>query len=204
MAPIHRFSMVEKGKAPREEPDPLPPKKWLAPHGSDEGALQVVSRPLCERAPPGFPLPLYAHVEGPEGADADRHGRCRRRRQRVTKVWVVPPGVHTKGSSQEFVLHIAIPLQSWIRLPPFFASIIPQGEPLELWLQHAGCSTLATEAEVAVVAPGEVYMTWGWREIARVCRTRGVFAIHLDYDGASVMLFKVFDASRRRLECCPG
>ena len=47
-------------------------------------------------------------------------------------------------------------------------------------------------------------MTRGWREIARVCRTRGVFAIHLDYDGASVMLFKVFDASGRWLECCPG
>ena len=46
-------------------------------------------------------------------------------------------------------------------------------------------------------------MTQGWREIARVCRTRGVFAIHLDYDGASLMLFKVFDASGRRLECCP-
>ena len=26
----------------------------------------------------------------------------------------------------------------------------------------------------------------------------------MDYDGASVMLFKVFDASGRRLECCPG
>ena len=32
----------------------------------------------------------------------------------------------------------------------------------------------------------------------------GVFAVHLDYDGASVMLFKVCDASGRRLECCPG
>ena len=76
--------------------------------------------------------------------------------------------------------------------------------PLELWLQHAGCSTLATEAEVAVVAPGEVFMTRGWSEIARVCRTRGAFAIHLEYDGASVMFFKVFDANGRRLECCPG
>ena len=56
------------------------------------------------------------------------------RRRRVMKVWVVPSGVHTEGSSQEFVLHVAIPLQSWIRLPPFFASIIPQGELLELWL----------------------------------------------------------------------
>ena len=46
-------------------------------------------------------------------------------------------------------------------------------------------------------------MTRGWREIARVCRVRGVFAVHLDYDSASVMLFKVFDASGRRLECCP-
>ena len=33
---------------------------------------------------------------------------------------------------------------------------------MERWLQHAGCSALATEAEVAVVAPGEVYMTQGW------------------------------------------
>ena len=102
------------------------------------------------------------------------------------------------------MLHVAMPPQSWIRLPPFFASIIPQGELLELWLQHAGCSTLATEAEVAVVAPGEVFMTRGWSEIARVCRTRGAFAIHLEYDGASVMFFKVFDANGRRLECCPG
>ena len=125
MAPIRRFSTAEKGKAPREEPDPFPPKKRLVLHGPDEGAHQVVSRPWCERPPPGFPLPLYAHVEGPEGADADRHERHRR----VTKVWVVPPGVHTEGSSREFVLHAAMPPQSWIRLPPFFASIIPQGSP---------------------------------------------------------------------------
>ena len=204
MAPIRRFSTAEKGKAPREEPDPLPPKKRLIPRGPDEGVLQVVSRPWCERAPPGFPLPLYAHIEGSEGVDADRRGRRRRRRRRVTKVWVVPPGVHTEGSSREFVLHAAMPPQSWIRLPPFFASIIPQGEPLELWLQHAGCSTLATEAEVAVVAPGEVFMTRGWGEIARVCRTGGALIIHLEYDGASLMFFKVFDAEGRRLECCPG
>ena len=47
-------------------------------------------------------------------------------------------------------------------------------------------------------------MTRGWSEIARVCRTRGAFANHLEYDGASVMFFKVFDANGRRLECCPG
>ena len=47
-------------------------------------------------------------------------------------------------------------------------------------------------------------MTRGWREIARVCRTRGVFAIHLDYDGASMMILKVFDVDGRRVECCPG
>ena len=47
-------------------------------------------------------------------------------------------------------------------------------------------------------------MTRGWSEITRVCRTRGAFAIHLEYDGASVVFFKVFDANGRRLECCPG
>ena len=55
-----------------------------------------------------------------------------------------------------------------------------------------------------VVAPGEVFMTRGWSEIAQVCRTRGAFTIHLEYDGALVMFFKVFDANGRRLECCPG
>ena len=88
--------------------------------------------------------------------------------------------------------------------PPFFASVIPQGEPRGLWPQHAGCGTPATGAEVAVVAPGEVFMTRGWGEVARVCRTRGALTIHLEYDGASVMFFKVFDAEGRRLECCPG
>ena len=86
---------------------------------------------------------------------------------------------------------------------PFFASVIPQGEPLGLWLQHAGCSTLATGAEVAVIAPGEVFMSQRSSESARVCRTRGALAIHLEYEGASVMSFKVFDAEGRRLECCP-
>ena len=47
-------------------------------------------------------------------------------------------------------------------------------------------------------------MTRGGSEIARVCRTRGAFAIHLEYDGASVMFFKVFDANGHRLECFPG
>src|SRR4051812_16629700 len=80
----------------------------------------------------------------------------------------------------------------------------PQGRLLELWLQHADCSTPATEAEVAVLASGEVFMTRGWGEIARGCRARGALTILLEYDGASVMFFKVFDANGRRLECCPG
>ena len=46
-------------------------------------------------------------------------------------------------------------------------------------------------------------MTRGWGEIARVCRSEGALVIHLDYDGASLMLFKVFDEEGRRLECCP-
>ena len=46
-------------------------------------------------------------------------------------------------------------------------------------------------------------MTQGWGEIARVCRSEGALVIHLDYDGASLMLFKVFDEDGCRLECCP-
>ena len=47
-------------------------------------------------------------------------------------------------------------------------------------------------------------MTRGWGEVARVCRAEGSLAIHFEYDGASTMFFKVFDANGRWLECCPG
>ena len=60
-----------------------------------------------------------------------------------------------------------------------------------------------TEAEVEVVAPGKVFLTHGWGEIARVCRIGSALVIHLEYDGASLMFFKVFDEEGRRLECCP-
>ena len=46
-------------------------------------------------------------------------------------------------------------------------------------------------------------MSPGWGEIARVCRSEEALVIHLDYDGASLMLFKVFDEDGRRLECFP-
>ena len=60
-----------------------------------------------------------------------------------------------------------------------------------------------TGAEVEVIAPGNVFMTRGWGEVARVCRTGGALVIHFEYDGATLMFFKVFDAEGRRLECCP-
>ena len=31
----------------------------------------------------------------------------------------------------------------------------------------------------------------------------GALVIHFEYDGASLLSFKVFDAEGRRLECCP-
>src|SRR4051812_18589270 len=187
MAPIRQFSSAEKGKAPREGPDPLPPKKRPAPRGRDEEGRQVAPRPWYERPPPGFPLPLYPDAGDLEGDGAGPCGQRRRRRRRVTKVLVVPPGVHAEGSSRELVLHAAMPPRTWIRLTPFFASVFRQGRLLELWLQHADCSTPATEGEVAITALGEVFMTGGWGEIARGCRARGALTIHLEYDGASVM-----------------
>ena len=46
-------------------------------------------------------------------------------------------------------------------------------------------------------------MTHGWGEVVRVFRAEGALAIHFEYDGASVLFFKVFDEEGRRLECCP-
>ena len=47
-------------------------------------------------------------------------------------------------------------------------------------------------------------MSRGWGKVTRVCRARGALAIHFEYDGASTLFFKVFDAEGRRLECCSG
>lgn len=62
MAPIRRFSTAEKGKAPREEPEPLPLKKRFSrPHNA--GAGHEVTQLWYERPPPSFPLPLYARAQ---------------------------------------------------------------------------------------------------------------------------------------------
>ena len=97
-----------------------------------------------------------------------------------------------------------MPPSSWIRFLSFFAFEMPPRGPLELWLQHSDSSAPATGAEIEVVPTGQIFMTRGWGEIARVCHARGALAIHFEYDGASTLFFKVFDAEGRRLECCPG
>ena len=96
-----------------------------------------------------------------------------------------------------------MPPSSWIRFPRFFSDMMPPRGPLELWLQHADCDAPATGGEVEAVSTSKIFMTRGWGEVARVCRTEGFLAIHFEYDGASTLFFKVFDAEGRRLECCP-
>ena len=111
MAPIRRFSTEEKGKAPRDGPGPLPSKKRSI-HRHDEAAMQVVSRPWCERPPPGYPLPSYARPEG-SGGRSDKHRRPRRIRGRhATTTRAVAPGVHAADSSHELVLWAPMPASS--------------------------------------------------------------------------------------------
>lgn len=85
----------------------------------------------------------------------------------------VAPGVHAADSSCELVLHAVMPPSTWIRFPSFFAIEMPSRGPLELWLQHTDCGAPVTGAEVEVVAPGKVFMTRGWGEVAKVCRKGG-------------------------------
>ena len=97
-----------------------------------------------------------------------------------------------------------MPPSSWISFSWFFSDVMPPRGPLELWLQHADCDAPAVGAEVEAVSSGKIFMTHGWGEVARVCRAEGALAIHFDYDSASMLFFKFFDAEGRRLECCPG
>ena len=86
MAPIRRFSTEEKGKAPRDAPEPLPPKKRSI-HYRDEAALQVVVRPLCERPPPGYLLPLYAPAVGSRGRSNEQRHPPRTRGRLAVDSW---------------------------------------------------------------------------------------------------------------------
>lgn len=97
-----------------------------------------------------------------------------------------------------------MPPSTWICLPPFFTAEVPPRGVHELWLQHADCDAPATGAEIGTVASGKIFMTRGWGEIARVCRTEGALTIHFEYDVASVLFFKVFNEEGHRLKCCPG
>ena len=96
-----------------------------------------------------------------------------------------------------------MPPSTWIRFPRFFSDVMLPRGPLDLWLQHADCSAPATGAEIEAVPAGKIFMTHGWGEIARVCRARGALAIHLEYDGVSTLLFKVFDARAAAWSAAP-
>ena len=105
-------------------------------------------------------------------------------------------------SSRELVLWALMPPSSWIRFSRFFSDVMPPRGPLELWLHHADCDAPANGAEIEAVPNGKIFMTRGWGEVAWVCRMEGALAIHFEYDGASTLFFKVFDAEGHRLECC--
>ena len=131
MAPIQRFSVEEKGKAPRDEPGPLQPKKRPV-HRHDIVVRAEVMRPLCERLPPGYPLPLYAQDGGSGGRNDKRRHPRRDHGRRAVATCAVAPGIHTADSSRELVLWAAMPPSTWIRFPRFFSDVmLPRGS-LEL------------------------------------------------------------------------
>jgi hypothetical protein len=203
MAPIRRFSMAEKGKAPREEPAPLPPKKRRG-HFRRAGEGLVLSRPWLTRPPPGFPVPLYARVQG-VGQDEVTQPLARRGHRGL--ISVMPPmevRTHAGKSPREFVMWLAMPPTSWILLPWFLAELLPRRGPVTMRLQHAGCRCRAGVADVKVVPSGEVFMMHGWGEISRACRPERASIVHFMFDGASTLFFKVFGDDGPRVDHCPG
>lgn len=105
--------------------------------------------------------------------------------------------------THEVVVWAAMPPQTWIRLLRPFARKIPSRGLVELWLQHDGCCSQASEAKVEVIN-SDIFMTRGWGAIARVYCPEGGHGFYFEYGGASTLFLKVFDEDGRRLECCPG
>ena len=137
MVPVSRFSAAKKGKSPQVEPELLPPKK--KPDSSHGTVVEPMApRPLHERAPPGFPITLYARAQGPAQDDRHREERSRGGGQ-AAAVRPPPSRTHAEGSAREFMVWAATPPHTWIRLPGPFAREIPPRGPVELWLQHDGC-----------------------------------------------------------------
>ena len=115
-------------------------------------ARTEVSRPWCERPPPGYRLPLYAQVEGSGGRGGEQCRPCCGRGRRAVVARAIAPGTHTEGSSRELVMWAAMPPRNWIRFPRIFSAEMPLRGPLELWLQHADCDAPATVVEVEVAS----------------------------------------------------
>ena len=87
-----------------------------------------------------FPSPLYARTQ-----DEDMHRRAAPNDGGWAAIALpTVPWTHAERSSREFVVWVAMPPDLWIWLPRFFASELPLRGPLELWLQHTGCCSLAT------------------------------------------------------------
>ena len=135
MEPIQRFNAVEKGKTPLDGPVPLPPKKRPV-HRGDAATMQVVTRPWCERPPPGYPLPLYAQAGGSGGRGDERQRARRGHASRAAVACIAAPGVHATDSSRELVLWVVMPPSTWICFPSFFSAEMPPRGPLSF-----GCST---------------------------------------------------------------
>jgi hypothetical protein len=110
---------------------------------------------------------------------------------------------HAGGMTREFMVWAAMPPRTWIRLPQSVAGEIPLRGPIELWLQHDGCCSQASQAEIEVVSSCDVFMTRGWGAIARAYNPEEGPTLHFKYDGASTLFFKVLKEDGRRLECCP-
>ena len=116
-------------------------------------------------------------------------------------VWPPCSRTHAEGTAHEFVVWVAMPPRTWIRLPRSFAREIPPRGPVELWLLRDGCYGQASEVEVEVIDSGDVFMTRGWGAIARAWNSERRHVLHFKYDSALTLVFKVFREDDKRLEC---
>ena len=182
MAPIHRFSTAKKGKAPRGEPDPLPPKKRLAPVARTRGPFRWC-RGLCAsgrhqgsrfHCTPTSRAPEELMLTATGGATVGADGSRRCGSSPLGSTPRAPPKSSCSTSPFLFSLGSAFLPSS----PPSSCRGAPRALAAARRLQHPrdrgrgrGC------------CPGRGLHDSGWREIALVCRVRGVFAVHLEYDG---------------------
>ena len=189
MAPSKKFSVAEKGKAPREGPGSPAPKR-----GRD--------RPRKHTTTPAV-APCSRGGAAARGGGRSGRGSPVDEGRRAMVAQPPRPRFHSVEVPPEFVVWSEDPAGNWLQLQCFFVDELPASGSGGLWLQVDGCWSRASWVVVEVSAAGNIVLACGWQTFARARGLGRRCTLHFKYDGDATLYVKVFGEDGHRAGCCP-